>query len=74
MGSLQPEPTGVPDQNVSIHLSVDDVPNWLDGLLTALASGGVAPECAEETRERLKDTPFGEILSAIGRARPGLGS
>src|ERR1700761_2076466 len=74
MGSLQPEPAGLPVQSVSIDLSAGDIPNWLDALLTEIAYGGGAPECVEVCRARLKDTPFGEILSAIGRALPGPGS
>jgi predicted O-linked N-acetylglucosamine transferase (SPINDLY family) len=73
MGSLQPGPAGLPDQGASID-SLADLASWLDGLMTTLASGGIALECAEETVRRLKETPFGEVLSAIGRARPGPGS
>ena len=69
MGSVQPGLTVSPDQ----MFSVVDVPVWLDELLVALAAGEIAPKYAEDIRTRLKDTPFGELLSAIELARPGPG-
>jgi predicted O-linked N-acetylglucosamine transferase (SPINDLY family) len=69
MGSVQPEPAVSPDR----MFSVVDIPVWLDELLVALAAGEIAPNYAEDIQKRLKDTPFGELLSAIERARPGPG-
>jgi predicted O-linked N-acetylglucosamine transferase (SPINDLY family) len=72
MGSFQAEPTLLPRQAFASASTTDDIPAWLDGFLIALTSEGIATLHADETRLRLKDTPFGEVLSAIERARPGL--
>jgi predicted O-linked N-acetylglucosamine transferase (SPINDLY family) len=69
MGNIQPEPTVSPDQ----MFSVLDIPVWLDELLVALAAGEITSNHAEDVQKRLKDTPFGELLAAIERARPGPG-
>jgi predicted O-linked N-acetylglucosamine transferase (SPINDLY family) len=46
--------------------STDNIAIWLDGLLESLASGGGASE-------HYSEVPFGAVLSAIERARPGPG-
>ena len=70
MGSFLAEPALRPEQSFAMAFATDDIPAWLDGLLTTLASG--QPREVEEIRPRLKETPFAELLLAIERARPGL--
>jgi predicted O-linked N-acetylglucosamine transferase (SPINDLY family) len=69
MGSLQVEPPLSPEQAFALVSATDDIPAWLDGVLRTLASGQIG---SDETRSRLKETPFAELLQAIERARPTL--
>jgi predicted O-linked N-acetylglucosamine transferase (SPINDLY family) len=73
MRSFQVIKSTVPEENTSVlSLPIDNTAVWLDRLVTTLASGVAAPWHAAEVRLRLKDTPFGTILSAIERGRPDL--
>ena len=60
-------------QTSTLASSAADIAAWLDELLTILGAEAIAPWRAAEIRSRLKDTSLDAILSAIERARPGLG-
>ena len=67
MESFQAESNLHSDQTFASVSTVD----WLDGFLTGTADG-TSPDEVEEIRERLKATPFAELLLAFERARSGL--
>jgi predicted O-linked N-acetylglucosamine transferase (SPINDLY family) len=74
MRSFQPIKLTVGEENTSaFSLLTDDIAVWLDRLVMTLASGANVSWHAAEVRLRLKDIPFGAILSAIERGRPDLG-
>jgi predicted O-linked N-acetylglucosamine transferase (SPINDLY family) len=72
MRDFQSEPPVLLEQASTVAVPADNAAVWLDGLLTTLAAGAIPPWYAEEIRPLLKATPFGDVLSAIERARPDL--
>jgi predicted O-linked N-acetylglucosamine transferase (SPINDLY family) len=69
MGSLQPQPETVLDNQVSqLAFSPAQHAAWLGGLLVSPGPSALAALESEETRERLRATPLDAVLAAIGRA------
>jgi predicted O-linked N-acetylglucosamine transferase (SPINDLY family) len=74
MGNFEIQQPALLGAQTSIFaFSAADISAWLDELLIILGSEAIAPWRAAEIRSRLKDTSLDAILSAIERARPGLG-
>jgi predicted O-linked N-acetylglucosamine transferase (SPINDLY family) len=72
MGNFQSKSALLDTQVGSLASSTTNADVWLDKVIAALAAGAIAPWHVEEIRPRLKDTPFGAILSVIERAGPYL--
>lgn len=70
MRSLSGESDVGPEEASASSGSAEPVAPWLDRLLSNSPSEPDTPWHTEEVQPRLRDTPFGEVLSAIERAPP----